>query len=82
MAKKSILFIPKETRPGTEKFFCDYKDPEKYGISVCSLTPRHDRNGYGFAVRSNGRRYRGYISSKGDLIVRLAHAANLQPCVQ
>lgn len=62
--------MPKVTPPGAERYFCDYENPEKYGIEVRTLTPRIDKNGYGFSVRSQSKRHRGYISTQGDFIVR------------
>ncbi|MDT8992754.1 hypothetical protein RQP54_17915 [Curvibacter sp. APW13] len=69
--KTYIIFMPEQDRPGTEHYFRNYEKPEAYGIEVRHLTPRHDKHGYGFSVRSQGKRYRGYISGQGDCIVRL-----------
>lgn len=69
--KTPIHFMPVEDRPGTERYFRNYENPEAYGIEVRDLTPCHDKHGYGFSVRSHGKRYRGYISTQGDCIVRL-----------
>lgn len=63
--------MPAQDQPGVERYFRDYKRPEAYGIEVRDLTPRHDKRGYGFSVRTQGERFRGYISSQGDCIVRL-----------
>ena len=71
--KSHILFMPAVAVPGTEHYFRNYENPERYGIEVRTLTPRHDKRGYGFAVTSQGKRFRGYISSAGDCIVRLAN---------
>jgi hypothetical protein len=74
MANKTpILFVPKVSKPGTHQFFRDYLNAEQYGIEVRNLTPRHDKHGYGFSIRSAGQRLRGYVSSAGDCIVRLGH---------
>lgn len=79
--KTQILFMPKVSIPGTERFFHDHENPQKYGIEVRTLTPRHDKHGYGFSVRSHGKRFRGYISSAGDCIVRLAQqSAAISTC--
>lgn len=71
--KTHILFMPVVTVPGTEHYFRNYENHERYGIEVRVLTPQNDKRGYGFAVSSQGKRYRGYISSAGDFIVRLAN---------
>ena len=69
--KLPVLFIPAAPAPGYEKFFHNYENPQKYGIQIRALTVEHDVKGFGFAVRACGKRYRGYISSAGDAIVRL-----------
>lgn len=70
MSKTPVLFMPKVTLPGTERYFHNYENPEKFGIDVRALTPRFDKHGYGFSVRSKSKFFRGYISSAGDCIVR------------
>lgn len=74
--KTNILFVPKVSKAGTHQYFHDHLNAEKYGIEIRNLTPRHDKRGYGFSVRRDGKRFRGYVSSAGDCIVRVAQVGH------
>lgn len=73
MPSQVILFLPVAPAKGYEHFFRTHESPEKYGIELKRLTPRFDAHGYGFSVCHKRKRYRGYASTQGYLIVRLAN---------